>query len=116
MWFTRIQLKALLGKAVKFVLVGVVFGIIYSWSSPHLFPRDGKFGFAYGLAHGALMPIAFPSLIMGEDVEIFARVNEGRSYKLGYIAGINLCGIAFFGPLFWRPAKRLGADTVTPSA
>jgi hypothetical protein len=43
---------------------------------------------------------------MGKDVPIFAQNNNGRIYKVGYIAGINLCGLLFFGLAFSRPRKR----------
>lgn len=49
------------------------------------------------------MPMALPSLILGQDVEIFAPENSGRNYKIGFIFGINACGLIFFGPLVWRP-------------
>jgi hypothetical protein len=61
------------------------------------------------------MPIALPSLVLGKDVPIYATVNSGRFYKIGYIVGINVCGLAFFGPLFWRPARRGGEITKTSS-
>jgi hypothetical protein len=54
--------------------------------------------------HGFLMPVALPDLLAGKDVPIFAVNNTGRKYKLGYIAGINLCGLLFFGMAF-RPQK-----------
>ena len=59
-------------------------------------------GFGRGMLHGALMPVAWPSLLMGHDQPIYAERNTGRLYKLGYSAGINLCGAGFFGGLFWR--------------
>ena len=62
-------------------------------------------GFRLGILHGALMPVALPSLLLGKDVPIYAERNEGRTYKLGYIAGINACGLVFFGLAFWRPAR-----------
>ena len=64
------------------------------------------------MLHGALMPLALPSLVIGQDVEIYAMDNSGRFYKIGYICGINLCGLAFFGPLFWRPNKKLGTSNI----
>ena len=59
-------------------------------------------GFGRGMLHGALMPVAWPSLLMGHDQPIYAERNTGRLYKLGYSAGINICGAMFFGGLFWR--------------
>jgi len=96
-------LKRILRKAAVFLLVTLLFGWFYGWASPWAFPKERTFGFGFGMLHGALMPLALPSLALGKDVEIFAAQNSGRPYKIGYICGINLCGLAFFGPLFWRP-------------
>jgi hypothetical protein len=52
---------------------------------------------------------------MGKDVNIYSEHNTGRGYKLGYIAGINLCGLAFFGGAFWRPGRQ-GANGVGPTS
>jgi hypothetical protein len=52
------------------------------------------------------MPVALPSLLLGNDVPIYATTSTGRIYKLGYIAGINLCGLLFFGTAFRRPRGR----------
>jgi hypothetical protein len=100
-------LKKIIRKIATLVIVTVAFGWFYSWASPWAFPKNKTAGFGYGMLHGALMPIALPSLVIGRDVEIYAADNSGRFYKIGYICGINLCGIAFFGPLFWRPTKKI---------
>ena len=92
-------------KIVCFLIASLLLGWFYGWSSPRAFPRNTTFGFGYGMLHGALMPLALPSLLLGQDVEIFATDNSGRSYKIGYICGINVCGLSFFGPLFWRPRR-----------
>ena len=97
----------LLRKAVMLAVVTVLFGWFYVWASPWAFPQNRTAGFGHGVLHGALMPIALPSLVIGKDVPIYATDNSGRTYKIGYICGINLCGLAFFGPLFWRPKHRL---------
>ncbi len=96
----------LLRKAAVFIVVTLLFGWFYAWASPWAFPKDRTAGFGYGMLHGALMPLALPSLVVGKNVEIFTADNSGRYYKIGYICGINLCGLAFFGPLFWRPKRR----------
>ncbi len=99
-------LREWLRKILTFIVLAVVFGWIFAKVSPHMFPRDKQPGFAYGLMHGGLMPMALPSLAMGQDVEIFASNNSGRGYKIGYICGINLCGLIFFGSAFWSPRKK----------
>jgi hypothetical protein len=98
--------KIWLRKVVVFVAVTLIFGWFYGWASPWAFPQAQRPGFGYGMLHGALMPMALPSLVIGQDVEIYAAHNSGRAYKIGYIAGINVCGLIFFGSAFWRPRKR----------
>ena len=98
--------KLWLKKIAYFLIASMLLGWFYGWSFPRAFPKDKPMGFGYGMLHGALMPLALPSLLMGQDVDIFAAVNSGRSYKIGYICGINVCGLSFFGPLFWRPKRR----------
>jgi hypothetical protein len=58
------------------------------------------------MLHGAIMPMALPSLLMGKDVTIYSETNTGRTYKIGYIVGINLCGVVVFGSAFLRPKRR----------
>jgi len=59
-------------------------------------------GFARGMLQGALMPMAMPNLLVGNDVIIYTQNNTGVAYKLGYTAGVNACGAIFFGLFFWR--------------
>ena len=101
-------------KITVFLIVSALFGWAYGWSSSRAFPQDKTFGFGYGMLHGALMPLALPTLLMGRDVEIYATDNSGRFYKIGYICGINVCGLAFFGPLFWRPKRRVAGHKNQP--
>ena len=96
--------------AARLLVIGLALGWLYGWAGPRLYPEDKRFGFGWGMAHGALMPMALPALLMGRDVEIYAKNNSGRVYKLGYIAGINLCGLVVFGGAFWRPARRSNED------
>ncbi len=58
------------------------------------------------------MPMALPALLMGRDVKIFSSGETGRLYKLGYIAGINACGLVVFGSAFWRPRPKV--STASP--
>ena len=90
-------------KAARFLVITALFGFGYGWAAPKAFPKSGRLGAGYGVLHGALMPMALPALVMGQEVEIYATNNSGRFYNIGYIVGINLCGLVFFGSIFWRP-------------
>lgn len=100
---SRELIKFILRKAVTLAVVTVVFGWLYSWASPWAYTKNRTAGFAYGMLHGALMPLSLPSLVIGRDVPIYDDNNAGRIYKIGYICGVNICGLVFIGPLFWRP-------------
>jgi hypothetical protein len=93
-------------KAVTLVAAGVLTGYVYAWAAPRCYQPGQVAGFWMGTVHGALMPVAAPSLLMGKNVPIYTERNTGRGYKLGYIAGINLCGLIFFGLTFWQPRPR----------
>jgi len=80
------------------LLVGTTASAAMRWDSRfHSAP-----GFGRGLLHGALMPLAWPTLLAGRDQSIYAEPNSGRTYKLGYSLGVNACGLAFFGWFFAR--------------
>ena len=98
--------RAVLVQLVRLVLVGILLGWLYTWSAPIIYRQKALPGFWLGCAHGALMPMALPSLLMNKDVPIYAVANRGRIYKIGYICGINLCGMMFFGAAFRKPRKR----------
>jgi hypothetical protein len=95
-------LQIYLRKAITLAITTLVFGWFYAWASPWAFPKKTA-DFKYGALHGALMPLALPSLVTGHDVPIYAQDNSGRFYKIGYICGINLCGLLFFGMAFRGP-------------
>jgi hypothetical protein len=99
-----------LRKLVTLVVLGLLFGFLYDWALPWAFPEKKPVGFSYGVLHGAMMPISLPTLLIGKDVAIYDNNNSGRNYKIGYICGINLCGLIFFGAAFYRPK---GAGPVT---
>ena len=96
-------IKHWLRKGLTLAIVTVVFGWFYGWASPWAFPNKHPADFKYGVLHGALMPLSLPTLVIGKDVPIYATDNSGRSYKIGYICGINACGLLFFGAAFRRP-------------
>src|SRR5262245_2966196 len=96
----------LLPRIVTRILTIVIVAVAMIWvvhrSSASLDNSVQPAGFSRGLLHGALMPMALPNLLIGHDVTIYAASNTGRSYKLGYTAGVNACGLIFFGFFFWR--------------
>lgn len=98
--------RAGLGRALRLLLLGLFLAVFYEWGVTRFHPRSGPAGFGHGALHGALMPMALPALLVGRDVPIYAERNTGRSYKLGYIAGINVCGFVVFGSLFLTPRPR----------
>jgi hypothetical protein len=101
-----IDWKRLVRKAINVTVVTVVFGWLYGWASPWAFPKGTRAGFTWGILHGGLMPLSLPSLVVGKDVPIYAPENTGRFYKIGYICGVNICGLAFFGSAFWQPRRK----------
>ncbi len=107
-------LKSVIRKAVALVLVGLALGFAYKWAVPRLYRPESKAGFQLGAVHGALMPVALPSLLMGMDVPIYTENNSGRTYKIGYIAGINVCGLLFFGLAFRRPSRKKEENKSSP--
>lgn len=98
-------LRTVIRGGLRLLVVGVLLGVVYAWAGPRLYPAGSVFGFGWGMAHGACMPLALPALVAGGNVPIYAERNTGRGYKLGYIVGINLCGLVFFGGAFWRPRR-----------
>lgn len=40
-----------------------------------------------GLIHGLISPIAFISMLLGDDVTIYSANNDGKWYALGFIIG-----------------------------
>lgn len=106
--FADLTFRDWVKKVILFVAVAVFFGWIYGWASVRMFPKETRFGFAHGVVHGAMLPLALPTLVMGRDVELFGANNTGRTYKIGYICGLNLCGLIFFGSAFWKPKPKPG--------
>ena len=72
-------------------------------------------GIGRGILHGALMPLALPNLLVGQDVPIYSAQNTGVSYKLGYTLGVNVCGAIFFGGFYWRLSRARRTAATLPS-
>lgn len=73
-------------------------------------------GIGRGVLHGALMPLALPNLLVGQDVPIYSARNTGVSYKLGYTLGVNACGAIFFGCFYWRLSRARRSGATLPSS
>lgn len=96
------RLLRLLLRLLTVAAVAISLGWAVQRSSALLDRDASPAGFARGLLHGAIMPMAMPNLLIGQEVTIYAPNNTGRFYKLGYTAGVNGCGLIFFGYFFWR--------------
>ncbi len=99
------RLKRWTVKITSLLAAGLLLGFAYGWVMPRFYGPERQAGFPLGVMHGALMPVALPSLLLGKDVPIYTSHNTGRTYKIGYIAGINLCGLVFFGLAFRQPRR-----------
>lgn len=103
-------MKKILPRLLVSVVVAICIGGALHWTLKKFERHDDQpAGFGQGMVHGALMPLALPNLLVGDNVVIYATSNTGRTYKLGYIAGVNVCGLIFFGYVFWR-GRRLRND------
>ena len=97
---------------VKFIVMTLfVLALAYlqGWASKSSYKPENCADFRMGIIHGILMPAAFPGLLAGHDLPIYAPNNTGRNYKIGYILGINTCGTVFFGVAYWgmsRPRRK----------
>lgn len=89
-------------RTVTILLTALLIGLAVRHVLGKLDQGKGPAGFGRGVVQGALMPCAFPNLLVGNDVVIYARNNTGLPYKLGYTVGVNACGALFFGFFFWR--------------
>jgi hypothetical protein len=93
-------------KIAALVLFSLALGFGYAWAAPRTYGPERVAGFSVGMMHGALMPAALPTLVLGKDLPIYAPHNVGRGYNIGFILGLNSCGTLFFGIAFWRPKNR----------
>ncbi len=90
------------------LMTAFVAGLAYlqGWASKSSYKPENQAHFKMGIVHGILMPAAFPGLLAGHDLPIYAPNNSGRNYKIGYILGINTCGTLFFGVAYWGMGQR----------
>ena len=100
------RLKLFAIKVVLLTLFSIGLGVGYDWAAPHTYLPGRVAGFPCGMMHGALMPAALPTLMMGKDLPIYAPSNVGRGYNIGFILGLNTCGTFFFGIAYWKPRQR----------
>jgi len=94
--FRRDFVTLLLRKAVTLLVVMVLFGWFYMWASAPGISTKPDRCFGLGVLHGALMPLrcqpryrnGCPHLRNGQF---------GASLQIGYICGIDVCGLSFSG-------------------
>jgi hypothetical protein len=94
---------------VKTVLITVFVALLVylqGWAAKSSYNPENQADFKMGILHGILMPAAFPGLLAGHDLPIYAPNNTGRNYKVGYILGINTCGTVFFGLAYWGMGRK----------
>jgi hypothetical protein len=94
--------RQILTRVFMILVVATIFSYATTFVTAESEKCSGPAGFSRGLLHGAMMPGAMMNLLIGRDVSIYAQENTGRTYKLGYTAGVNGCGALFFGFFFWR--------------
>lgn len=90
---------------LRLALTWAVVAVVITWlvrQSSRSMAQAEPAGFWRGALNGAVMPMCLPHLALGQEVPIYATNNTGRTYKLGYTAGVNACGALFFGLCFWR--------------
>lgn len=92
-------------KSLLMIVFVAVLAAVQGWAAKSSYSAENTAGFKMGLVHGMLMPAAFPALVAGHDVPIYAPNNSGRNYKIGYILGINACGTVFFALAYWGVPK-----------
>jgi hypothetical protein len=97
--------KKLLIRVLSLLLMAACIGWVLNRSARMVNQQGERAGFGLGIVQGALMPLALPNLAVGSDVNIYSSNNTGRTYKVGYTAGVNLCGLIFFGFFFWRLSR-----------
>lgn len=99
--------------------LAVATALVLAWLCGAAMRADAKLtsppGLFRGMLHGAMMPIAWPTLLAGQDQVIYAALNQGRVYKLGYSLGVNLSGMVFFG-WFFLSLSALRRKPAHPSA
>ena len=93
-------------KVVALTIFSLLLGAFYEHATRTTYRPDYVAGFTVALMHGAVMPAALPSLLLGRELPIYAPNNIGRGYNIGFILGLNACGTLFFGIGFWKPKKR----------
>ena len=97
--------RSLIRRILTFLIAAICVGFLMRHMSKSIAQSTEPAGFLRGTVQGALMPCAFPNLLVGNDVTIYAPNNTGRTYKLGYTFGVNACGAIFFGWFFWRVSR-----------
>ena len=94
---------------VKFLVMTAFVALLASlqgWAAKSSYNPENCAGFKMGFLHGVLLPAAFPALVSGHNLPIYAPNNTGCNYKIGLLLGLNSCGSVFFGLAYWGMGSR----------
>lgn len=108
--------RRILLRILMWLLVATIIGWFMNRSARNLRHAAHPAGFGQGVLHGACMPLTLPNLVIGQDVAIYAESNTGRTYKLGFVTGVNISGLFFFGLFFWRVSRLRKKRQIEPRA
>ena len=93
----------------KFVVMSLFVALLawlQGWAAKTSYNPENCADFKMGVLHGILLPAAFPALVMGHNLPIYAPNNTGCNYKIGLLLGLNTCGSVFFGLAYWGIGSR----------
>ena len=93
----------------KFIVMSVFVALLawlQGWAAKTSYNPENCADFKMGFLHGVLLPAAFPALVSGHNLPIYASNNTGCNYKIGLLLGLNSCGSVFFGLAYWGMGKR----------
>jgi hypothetical protein len=93
-------------KCVVMAIFVFLLACLQGWAAKSSYKAENCADFKMGVVHGILMPAAFPALMAGHNLPVYAPNNNGCNYKIGLLLGLNACGTVFFGLAYWGMGNR----------